>query len=290
MHQNKSLKSEKPDWNVLFEQALTQPGVMSKAYSIFHEYSLGNALLAASQLIHRNLPISPLSTFKKWKELVRMVKKGEKAIALVMPVQISSKSKDGDNDGAVNPGVDSNSQPKKSGRTIFVLKNNWFALCQTEGADYAHEIVIPKWDKAKALATLGITEHDFAHMNGNVQGYAIPNEKTLAINPLAALPWKTTFHELAHCILHSTEAQMADGEMLEKCIKEAEAESVAYLCCATLELPGLEQSRAYIQNWLNSTEPYLEFRKKSAARVFATANKILKAGTESAKAEEVRDE
>ena len=60
MHQNKSLKSEKPDWNVLFEQALTQPGVMSKAYSIFHEYSLGNALLAASQLIHRNLPISPL--------------------------------------------------------------------------------------------------------------------------------------------------------------------------------------------------------------------------------------
>jgi antirestriction protein ArdC len=283
-------KSNKPDWNSLFEQALTQPGVMSKAYSVFYEYSLGNAFLAASQLIDRKFPISPIASFNKWKELGRMVKKGEKAIALVMPVTVKSKSKDEGEDGGVNTESGSNTQAKSSGRTIFILKNNWFALCQTDGAEHAHEVVIPKWDKAKALAALGITEHDFAHMNGNVQGYAIPNEKTLAINPLAALPWKTTFHEMAHCLLHSSEAQMADGEMLQKCIKEAEAESVAYLCCATLELPGLEQSRAYIQNWLNSTEPYLEFRKKSAARVFAAANKILKAGAETAKAGEVGNE
>jgi hypothetical protein len=277
---------EKPDWNSLLDKALTQPGVMSKAYSIFYEYSLGNAFLAASQMIDRKLPISPIASFNKWKELGRMVKKGEKAIALVMPVTVKSKSKDEGEDGAVSTVADSNTQAKKSGRTIFVLKNNWFALCQTDGAEYAHDVVIPKWDKAKAMAALGISEHDFAHTNGNVQGYAIPNEKTLAINPLAVLPWKTTFHEMAHCLLHSEEAQMADGEMLKKCIKEAEAESVAYLCCATLELPGLEQSRAYIQNWLNSTEQLLEFRKKSAARVFATANKILKAGAETAKAEE----
>lgn len=280
---------EKPDWNALFDQALTQPGVMSKAYSVFYEYSLGNAFLAASQLFARNLPISPIASFMKWKELGRMVKKGEKAIALVMPVTVKSKSKNEGNDGEASTIAESNTQAKKSGRTIFILKNNWFALCQTDGAEYAHEVVIPTWDKAKAMAALGITEHDFAHMNGNVQGYAIPNEKTLAINPLAALPWKTTFHEMAHCLLHSAEAQMADGEMLHKCIKEAEAESVAYLCCATLELPGLEQSRAYIQNWLNSTEQFLEFRKKSAARVFSAANKILKAGTEAAKAGEKRE-
>ncbi len=281
---------EKPDWNSLFEQALTQPGVMSEAYSVFYEYSLGNAFLAACQLIARKLPISPIATFNKWKELGRMVKKGEKAIALVMPVTVKSKSKDDGVDGVGSAEANSNPQAKKSGHTIFILKNNWFALCQTDGAEHAHEVVIPKWDKAKALAALGITEHDFAHMNGNVQGYAIPNEKTLAINPLAALPWKTIFHELAHCLLHSAEARMPDGERLQKCIKEAEAESVAYLCCATLELPGLEQSRAYIQHWISSTEPYLEFRKKSAARVFSAANRILKAGTETAKAEEVGNE
>jgi len=280
-------KSNKLDWNALFEQALTQPGVMSKAYSVFYEYSLGNAFLAASQLIDRKLPISPIASFNKWKELGRMVKKGEKAIALVMPVTVKSKSKDEGEDGGVNTESGSNTQAKSSGRTIFILKNNWFALCQTDGAEHAHEVVIPKWDKARALASLGITEQDFKSMSGNAQGYAIPNEKKLAINPLAALPWKTTFHEMAHCLLHSAEAQMADGELLQRCIKEAEAESVAYLCCATLELPGLEQSRAYIQHWLGSEEQSEEFKKKSAARVFAAANKILKAGAEPVKAEEV---
>ena len=80
---------------------------------------------------------------------------------------------------------------------------------------------------------------------------------------------------------------MADGELLQRCIKEAEAESVAYLCCATLDLPGLEQSRAYIQHWLGSEEQSEEFKKKSAARVFSAANKILKAGTKTVKAGEV---
>ena len=283
-------KSNKLDWNALFEQALTQPGVMSKAYSVFYEYSLGNAFLAASQLIDRKLPISPIASFNKWKELGRMVKKGEKAIALVMPVTVKSKSKDEGEDGGVNTESGSNTQAKSSGRTIFILKNNWFALCQTDGAEHAHEVVIPKWDKARALASLGITEQDFKSMSGNAQGYAIPNEKKLAINPLAALPWKTTFHEMAHCLLHSAEAQMADGELLQRCIKEAEAESVAYLCCATLDLPGLEQSRAYIQHWLGSEEQSEEFKKKSAMRVFSAANKILKAGAEAAKAGEVGNE
>ena len=278
-------KSNKPDWNALFEQALTQPGVMSKAYSVFHEYSLGNAFLAASQLIARQLPISPIASYKKWLELGRQVKKGEKAIALVMPVTVKSKSKDEGKDGGGNEA----GEPPGSARTIFILKNNWFALCQTDGAEYAQEVVTPKWDKVRALDALGITEQDFSSMSGNAQGYAIPNEKQLAINPLAALPWKTTFHEMAHCLLHSAEVQMADGEMLQRCIKEAEAESVAYLCCATLELPGLEQSRAYIQHWLGSKEQSDEFAKKSAARVFAAANKILKAGANTSK-EEVGNE
>ena len=278
-------RSNKLDWNLLFEQALTQPGVMSKAYSVFHEYSIGNAFLAASQLLDRQLPISPIASYKKWLELGRQVKKGEKAIALVMPVTVKSKSKDEGKDGGGNEA----GEPPGSARTIFILKNNWFALCQTDGAEYAQEVVTPKWDKVRALDALGITEQDFSSMSGNAQGYAIPNEKKLAINPLAALPWKTTFHEMAHCLLHSAEVQMADGEMLQRCIKEAEAESVAYLCCATLELPGLEQSRAYIQHWLGSKEQSDEFAKKSAARVFATANKILKAGANTSK-EEVGNE
>ena len=80
---------------------------------------------------------------------------------------------------------------------------------------------------------------------------------------------------------------MADGNVLPRDIKEAEAESVAYLCCATLGLPGLEESRDYIQGWLGSKEQSDEFGKKSASRVFSAADKILKAGIKSANADEV---
>ena len=80
---------------------------------------------------------------------------------------------------------------------------------------------------------------------------------------------------------------MSDGDLMQKDIKEAEAEAVAYLCCATLELPGLEESRDYIQGWLGSKEQSDEFSKKSASRVFSAADKILKAGTKSAKVDEV---
>jgi hypothetical protein len=51
---------EKPDWNSLLQQALTLPGTLSKAYSVFHDYSLGNAILAAFQLAARGLPLAPL--------------------------------------------------------------------------------------------------------------------------------------------------------------------------------------------------------------------------------------
>lgn len=246
---------ERPNWNELLSNALTQPGRLSEAYSVFYDYSLGNALLAARQLHQRNLPISPIATYKKWQELGRNVKKGEKALALIMPITIKD-----DDEGS---------------RTFFVLKNNWFALNQTEGGEYKQKPVASAWNKASALSELGINEREFLCASGNTQGYAMPNEKTFAVNPLAALPWKTTFHELAHCLLHSADALLSDNAELSKCVKEIEAECVAYLCCATLNLPGLEESRGYIQAWLKNGDVDLG---KSAQRIFNAANKILKAG------------
>ena len=270
-------KSNRANWGKLFSDALSCPGKVSEAYSVFHDYSLGNAILAAMQLTVKRLPLSPIASFNKWKQLGRCVKKGEKAIALVMPVTVKTKSNDEVENGAGSN--DNDKEVRSSGRTIFVLKNNWFSLDQTDGADYTNEVAIPEWNKAQALSGLGVTEGRFDLTDGNAQGYAVPNEKRLAINPLAAMPWKTLFHEIAHCLMHSKEAQMADGDLMQKDIKEAEAEAVAYLCCATLGLPGLEESRDYIQGWLGSKERSDEFSKKSASRVFSVADKILKAGT-----------
>ena len=60
--------------------------LIHEAYSRFHNYSLGNQLLALFQCCERGIQPGPLATFPKWKELGRHVEKGEKALTLCMPL------------------------------------------------------------------------------------------------------------------------------------------------------------------------------------------------------------
>jgi len=56
---------------------------------------------------------------------------------------------------------------------------------------------------------------------------------------------------MAHVVLgHTAVADMHDDEALTRQIEEAEAEGVAYLLCALLDLPGQAEIRFYIQRWL----------------------------------------
>jgi hypothetical protein len=70
-----------------------------------------------------------------------------------------------------------------------------------------------------------------------------------------------------------------DGEQTPVHIREVEAESVALICCETLGLEGAEFCRGYIQHWLRAEK---EIPNHSAARIFAAATSILKAGTPAA--------
>jgi antirestriction protein ArdC len=98
----------------------------------------------------------------------------------------------------------------------------------------------------------------------------------VAVSPIAALPFKTLFHELAHVVLgHTTEHEQTDGETTPRSLREVEAEATAMLVCAALQLPGIEYSRGYIQHWHQSGESIPE---RSAARIFKTADAILRAG------------
>src|SRR5499425_3175653 len=70
----------------LLEEAVTKPGTLMKAYSLFWNYSLGNQILALVQANRRGIALGPIASFNRWKELRRHVKRGEKAIELCMPV------------------------------------------------------------------------------------------------------------------------------------------------------------------------------------------------------------
>lgn len=252
-------------WSALLVDAVNQPGIISECYSTFHGYSIGNQMLAWSQCMARDIPLGPIATFKRWQALGRNVKKGEKAIQLCMPVTITKKDDAGEKTGDCFQ--------------MFIVKNNWFVLSQTEGDAYARETVTVDWSAELALSALDITQAEFSALNGNCQGYA--TGRTIAINPVAALPHKTRFHELAHVVLgHTTEGAMSDSEHTPRDVREVEAESVAYICCSVLGLPGLVESRGYIQGWLQGAE----IADKTAQRIFGAAEKILKAGK--AKAEQ----
>jgi antirestriction protein ArdC len=244
----------------LLTEAVNKPGVLSKCYSRFHSYSLGNQLWAWLQSLEHNLELGPIATYKQWQSLGRQVKKGASAIYLTLPVIIDEKDANGNKTGKQ--------------KRFFLPKKNWFFLSQTEGDDYVTTDKYASWDKARALKALDITEIKYDKADGNCQGFA--RDRSIAINPIAVLPHKTTFHELAHVVLgHTVENVFTDSELTPKDIKEVEAESVAYILCQLLGLPGEVESRGYIQHWLDGQI----IDDKSAKRIFSAADKILKAGS-----------
>lgn len=254
-----------PDQNATFadllHSAVEEPGLISRAYGAFHNYSLGNQLLAWAQCIERGIQVGPMATFPKWKELGRHVRKGEKALVLCQPVTVKRTTQ-------AESGAD-----ETDVFTRFTYRPRWFVLAQTEGTELP-PCVSPSWDAARALAALAVTEVPFDATDGNVLGYA--SRRSIAVSPINPLPHKTRFHELAHVLLgHTTEGEQHDGELTPRNLRECEAEAVALLCCAVLDLPGVEFCRGYLQAWWGAGNPIPE---RSAQRILKAADQILKAG------------
>ena len=260
-----------PQFAELLSRALCEPGVVSRAYTAFHGYSIGNRILAFVQCAERDIPPGPIATFMGWKDKSRWVRKGEKAIVLCMPITCKRQ--------AIAGPAGENPDPDRHAETFarFVYRPNWFVLSQTDGQPI-EPASIPDWDQALALDALGIVEEPFTMTDGNCQGYA--RQRAIAVSPLAELPHKTRFHELANVVLGHTsaaEAGLSDSELTPRSLREVEAEGVALVCLEALGLPGAVHSRGYIQAWnqRRGAEPIPE---RSAQRIFKAADQILKAG------------
>ena len=252
-------------WAALLQEAVSKPGYIHEAYSRFHNYSLGNQLLALFQCFARGIQPGALATFPKWKQLGRFVTKGAKALTLCVPLTCKRKKAVANGDGT--------EQEQEFVFTHFTYKSHWFVLSQTEGVDYQPPAT-PEWNEQKALETLKIERVPFESLDGNTQGYA-KRDRKVAVSPIAALPMKTLFHEIGHVVLgHVDEGDLADTERTPRDIREMEAEAVTLLCCESLGLPGADYSRGYIQSWGQGQA----FSERSARRIFHAADQILRAG------------
>jgi len=259
------------DWSQILIDAVNKPGVISAAYSAFWNYSSGNQLLAIFECMARGIEPGPIHTFKGWLNLNRHVRKGEKAITLCMPVTWTEER---DPRESAEPGKDASDAQSVVMHRRFIYRPNWFVLSQTDGEPYA-PLAIPEWNERLACHVLMIDRVSFRHTDGNAQGYALGRE--FAVSPLAYLPHRTAFHEIAHITLgHTAESTgMSDGdERTPRDLREVEAEAVSLICCQSLGLPGEEFSRGYLQHWLGEQK----IEERSIHRIFKAADQILKAG------------
>ena len=255
--------SNQLNFSQALETAVRTPGAIMEAYSAFHNYSIGNQILALIQCRARGIQSGPIKTFKGWQAHGRFVKKGERALILCMPITFKHKAAETEPGGL---------DPDDAFTTAFVYKPRWFVLSQTDGQEFELP-TLPTWNAETALKNLNITQVPFIDTDGNSQGYARGRE--IAINPVAQMPHKTFFHETAHCDLgHTTEMDFNDTARTPRSLREVEAESVALLCCEALNLDGATYCRGYIQNWLNGDS----IPEASARKIFGSAERILKAG------------
>ncbi len=267
MDQHKTTSTDNPKWSALLVEAVNKPGLIMKAYTNFHSYSIANQMLAFWQCQLRSILPGPLKTYPGWQALGRNVKRGERALVLCMP--ITRKRRD-----------ETANEETNDAKTFtgFMYRARWFALSQTDGPD-VEVAAIPHWDADRALVALNIERIPFEETDGNIQGYA--RARQVAINPIAQLPIKTLFHEVAHCLIgHTAEGNFTDGELTHRNLREVEAEAVALLCCEALDLEGSEFCRGYLQHWLRSTVRYEGdgIPEKSAQKIFRAADQILRAG------------
>src|SRR5688572_28858361 len=168
IHQTVAQGKPMISWAALLGEAVTKPGFIHEAYSRFHNYSLGNQLLALFQCFGRGIQPGPLATFPRWKDLGRHVKKGEKALILCMPLVCKGTKTVKADDGTEHD--------EQFGYTHFTYKAHWFVLSQTEGADY-QPAALPEWNEVIALQALEVERIEFSMLDGNTQGYAKPGRK-----------------------------------------------------------------------------------------------------------------
>lgn len=232
---------------------------MLAAAAKFHHYSLGNQLLIAAQ----RPDASRVAGYKRWAELGRQVRRGERGIAILAPCV--AKSKD-----------DPDAPPTVRGfRTTFV-----FDISQTDGP--ALPEVRPQlltgegpsglWNSLAQLVAaegyaLALEPPSITGANGETSW----SERTVRVRPdlSPAARCKTLAHELGHIRCGHFERR---PEGLTREVAEVEAESVAYVVLAAVDVDAGEYSAPYVAGWGGSS---VEAVKECAQRVVEVSRRIL---------------
>jgi antirestriction protein ArdC len=244
----------------------------------FHAYSLNNVLLILSQ----NPTATRVAGFRKWLELGRAVRKGEKSIK-----SFGYRERKLTDEDTENGAVDVLGTSERFVRYFPIL--SVFDQSQTDPTDPEAEDPSRLAQQLHGDDPAGILEAVTDYLTG--EGWTVTREPIAGeangytttdgtrrvvidahLSPAQAA--KTGLHEAAHVILHADEDHT---EYIEhRGIKETEAESVAYVVAGILGLDTRSYSIGYVAGWSHGDT---ETIRSTAARVLKAAHTLADAIT-----------
>lgn len=235
----------------------------------FHRYSFGNVLLILAQ----NPEASHVAGYRKWQELGRQVRKGERGIQILAPVV---RKFDETPDGVK---LD---EPQR--RVCGFRVEHVWDVSQTDGDDLPTpprprllegQAPAGLWDALADQVTAAGYELKRGDCNG-ANGVTDHAEHTVTVRADVddAQAVKTLAHELAHATLHTPaklKDRKADGHDLHRGDLEVEAESVALLVCDAHGLDTTGYSFGYVAGWAKDADAV----KTAGQHVMSCAKAIL---------------
>ncbi len=234
----------------------------------FHTYSANNQLLIAIQ----RPEATHVAGYRRWQQLGRQVRKGSAGIAILAPVANRIKRED-DNGEELEPL-----------RVVRAFRTAWiFDVADTDG-DPLPEICsrllgdgpVDAFCKLQAVAGAMDFTVDVTDIPGEVNGFCdYLNHRIVVDGQLSpAQGVKTLAHEIGHAFLHNPERKPAE---MGRDLCELEAESVAFVVCAELEIDSSEYSFGYIAGWAGGGDAASKAITASAQRINQAARAILDA-------------
>jgi len=228
------------------------------AMARFHRYSWHNIMLIASQ----KPDATHVAGFHAWHKLGRFVKKGEKGILILAPI-IRKKA---ENNGETEPDESSTAVGFRAAYVFDISQTDGQPLPEIgsvngEPREYRERLSKFVADQRIALEY----SEDIAPARGTSSGGKI----TLLPGQSPAEEFATLVHEVAHEMMHRDERRSSTS----KCMRETEAEAVAFVVCSAI---GLETGSA-AQDYIGLYGGDAKLLGESLEYVQRTATQILNA-------------
>ena len=214
----------------------------------FHRYSINNVILIQSQ----RPGATRVAGFRTWHQSGRFVRRGEKGIAILVP--IAYRRRDTDDCGELE------APDCGTVRTLVGFKTGYvFDISQTDGellptmCDVAGEPGEYAMRLRLFAASRGITIACDSRELGSAYGASFGGRILLRDDLPPAVEFAVLVHEVAHELLHRGDRRVATS----KKVRETEAEAVAFVVSKAIGLETKTAASDYIQMYAGSKETLL---------------------------------